>query len=124
MFINESAENYLETILMLKERLGTVRSIDIARELGFSKPSISHAMKNLRESEHITVAADGTIDLTESGSAIAENIYGRHKRLSGGLIAHGVDPATAYRDACKMEHDLSEQSFLVICRLLEQNNSF
>lgn len=111
MHINESAENYLETILVLSKHLPVVRSVDIATELGYKKSSVSIAMKNLREKEHITVADSGYIYLTESGRAIAEEIYERHQLLSSWLTTLGVDPAVAAEDACKIEHVISRESF-------------
>ena len=114
MVVNESAENYLETILVLSKRLPVVRSVDIANELGFKKSSVSIAMKNLREKEHITVTDAGFIYLTESGRAIAEMIYERHQLISSWLISLGVDPSVATEDACKMEHVISPESFLAI----------
>ena len=110
MVVNESAENYLETILILSKRLPVVRSVDIANELGFKKSSVSIAMKNLREKEHITVTDAGFIYLTESGRAIAEMIYERHQLISSWLISLGVDPTVATEDACKMEHVISAES--------------
>ena len=114
MVVNESAENYLETILGLSKRLPVVRSVDIANELGFKKSSVSIAMKNLREKEHITVTDAGFIYLTESGRAIAEMIYERHQLISSWLISLGVDPTVATEDACKMEHVISPESFQAI----------
>ena len=114
MVVNESAENYLETILVLSKRLPVVRSVDIANELGFKKSSVSIAMKNLREKEHITVTDAGFIYLTESGRAIAEMIYERHRLISSWLISLGVDPTVATEDACKMEHVISPESFQAI----------
>ena len=109
--IHESAENYLETILILHNRLGMVRSIDIATELGFSKPSVSVLMKNLRENGCILVDKDGYITLTDAGRAIADKIYERHQMIAEILMALGVDEETAYRDSCKIEHDISDKSF-------------
>lgn len=116
MQIRESAENYLETILILSQRKGKgeVRSIDIVNELEFSKPSVSVAMKNLRENGYITVNKDGYIDLTEKGAEIAERIYERHTLLSKWLITLGVDEKTAVEDACRMEHVISAESFAAI----------
>ncbi len=111
MEIHQSAEDYLETILILKERRGLVRSIDIANEMQFSKPSISVAMKKLRENGYIEMDRDGYISLTDSGYGIASNIYTRHKLLTGFFISLGVDEKTAAKDACKVEHDLSEETF-------------
>lgn len=111
MVINESAENYLETILILSKKLPVVRSVDIANELGFKKSSVSIAMKNLRINEHITVTDAGFIYLTDSGREIAEMIYERHEFLSSWLIKLGVPPEIAAEDACKMEHVISKESF-------------
>ncbi|MBQ9180108.1 MAG: metal-dependent transcriptional regulator [Firmicutes bacterium] len=107
----ESAENYLETILMLKAKNGSVRSIDIANELEFSKPSVSVAMKRLRESGHITVEDGGLIELTADGKALAESIYERHVVLSEALEAIGVSPDVASEDACRIEHYISQETF-------------
>lgn len=111
MQIHESAENYLETILMLRERQGQVRSIDIVNEMGFTKPSISVAMKRLRENGYIEMDSDGYITLTEAGMKIARRIYTRHVLLTKFLIRLGVNEKTAEADACKMEHDLSDETF-------------
>ena len=112
--IQESAENYLETILVIGKRKSHVRSIDIANELDFSKPSVSVAMKNLREKENITVTKEGYIYLTESGRAIAEMIYERHEFLTSWLTSLGVDAAIAAEDACRIEHVISPESFQAI----------
>jgi len=111
MEIHESSEDYLETILILKERTGQVRSIDIATEMNYSKPSISVAMKKLRENGYIEVDRDGFITLTDSGYEIASSIYDRHKLLTKFFISLGVDAEVAAADACKIEHDLSEETF-------------
>lgn len=111
MEIHESAEDYLETILILKERSGQVRSIDIATEMNYTKPSISVAMKKLRENGYIEVDKDGFITLTASGYEIASNIYNRHKVLTDFFISLGVDQKVAAEDACKIEHDLSDETF-------------
>ena len=111
---NESAENYLETILVLSKKLPVVRSVDIANELGFKKSSVSIAMKKLREKNQITVTDAGFIYLTDEGRAIAEMIYERHELLSKGLVALGVDPKVATEDACRIEHDISPESFTAI----------
>ena len=116
MKIQKSSEDYLETMLILKETLGYIRSIDIARHLGVTKPSVSYATKNLRENGYITMDKEGLIALTEKGAEIAERMYHRHKTLTEFLIRLGVDPAVAEEDACKIEHDLSEESFAAICR--------
>ena len=115
-FVNESAENYLETISMLSKKLPVVRSVDIANELDFKKSSVSVAMKNLREKNHITVTDAGFIYLTESGREIAEMIYERHRLLSDWLIRLGVSEETANEDACRMEHVISAESFEAIKR--------
>lgn len=116
MQIRESAENYLETILILSQRKGKgeVRSIDIVNELEFSKPSVSVAMKNLRENGYITVDKDGYIRLTDKGLEIAEKMYERHTLLSQWLIRLGVDEKVAVEDACRMEHVISAESFAAI----------
>ena len=121
MKIQESAENYLETILVLKKKNGVVRSIDIANDLGVSKPSVSVAMKNLREKNHITVTKEGFIYLTDTGRQIAEMIYERHELISGWLIQLGVDPGTAVSDACRMEHVISPESFAAIKKHVLEN---
>ena len=121
MNVNESAENYLETILMLSKKLPVVRSVDIANELGFKKSSVSIAMKNLREKNHITVTPEGYIYLTESGQKIADMIYERHELISGWLIQLGVDPETAVSDACRMEHVISQESFAAIKKHVLEN---
>ena len=116
MKTHESAENYLETILILSHRKANVRSIDIATELDFSKPSVSVAMKNLRNNGYILVDKDGFITLTDSGRKIAETIYERHTLLSAWLTALGVDEKTAAEDACRIEHVISAESFAAIKR--------
>ena len=112
--INESAENYLETIYVLSKELPVVRSVDIANELGFKKSSVSVAMKNLREKEHITVTDAGFIYLTDSGKRIAEMIHERHELLTAWLTKLGVPEEIASEDACKLEHVLSKESFEAI----------
>ncbi len=114
MKINESAENYLETILTLSKTLPMVRSVDVANELGFKKSSVSVAMKNLREKEHIVVTDTGAITLTESGRKIAEMIHERHELLTAWLTKLGVPEEIASDDACKLEHVLSRESFEAI----------
>lgn len=111
---NESAENYLETILVLSKKLPVVRSVDIANELNFKKSSVSIAMKNLREKNQITVTDSGFIYLTESGREVAEMIYERHEFLTDWLVSLGVDKDVAAEDACKMEHVISKESFAAI----------
>ena len=117
MKIQESSENYLETILVLKNKNGAVRSIDIANELGFSKPSVSVAMKNLRENGYIEVDSSGYITLLDSGRRIAEKIYERHTTLSKWLVSLGVDAKTAAEDACRIEHIISSESFEAIKKI-------
>lgn len=114
MNVNESAENYLETILILSQKHPVVRSVDIAEELGFKKSSVSVAMKNLREKEHITVTKEGYIYLTDSGRQIAEMIYERHEFLTEWLTRLGVDRRIAAEDACRIEHVISQESFEAI----------
>ncbi len=116
MKIHESAEDYLEAMLMLKEERGYVRSIDVADKLGVTKPSVSYATKRLRESGYITFDPAGMIVLLEPGMEIAQRIYERHKLLTELLIGLGVSPETAREDACKIEHDLSVESFDAIRR--------
>ena len=114
MNVNESAENYLETILILSKKRPVVRSVDIAEELGFKKSSVSVAMKNLREKNHITVTKEGYLYLTDSGREIAEMIYERHELLTAWLVRLGVDPEIAAEDACRIEHVISKESFEAI----------
>ena len=111
MIIKESAENYLETILVLKNKKGNVRSIDVAHELMVSKPSVSVAMKNFREEGYITVDTDGSLSLTEKGLMIAERVYERHQIITEALMSIGVDEITAKEDACKVEHHISNITF-------------
>lgn len=120
MKIHESAEDYLEQILMLREQKGSVRSIDIAVAMGFSKPSVSIAMKNLRENGYISVDADGFITLEEPGLEIARRIYDRHRKLTAFFVALGVDADVAAHDACKIEHDLSEETYSKMIAFAEQ----
>ena len=120
--IQESAENYLETILVLSLDKPYVRSIDIANELGFSKPSVSVAMKNLRNSGHIRVDENGLITLAPPGKKIAEMIYERHRILSQWLESLGVSRETASEDACRIEHVISEESFAAIKDHLKQTS--
>lgn len=109
--LNESAEDYLECILMLREKKPVVRSVDIANEMGFKKSSVSVAMKSLREKGHISVSEEGYLSLTESGLAIAKRVYERHTLLTEWFIRMGVDESIAAKDACRIEHDLSPESF-------------
>lgn len=119
MIVNESAENYLETILILSKQLPVVRSVDIANELGFKKSSVSVAMKHLREKNHIVVDNSGFITLTPSGREIAEMIYERHEMISSWLIRLGVPREIALEDACKIEHVISRESFEAIRDLIK-----
>ena len=114
MQILKSSEDYLEAMLMMKERHGYIRSIDIAGELGVTKPSVSYATKRLRENGYILMGKDGLITLTDKGMEIAERIYERHKVLTTILVHIGVSPQIAREDACKIEHDLSEETFNAI----------
>lgn len=120
MVIHESAEDYLETILVLQEQLGQVRSIDIVNHLGYSKPSISIAMKKLRESGYISMAPDGTITLNESGMEIAKRVYHRHRTITKLFTMLGVSQEQAAEDACKVEHDLSAETFECIRSFVEK----
>ena len=112
--IQESAENYLETILVIGKRKSHVRSIDIANELDFSKPSVSVAMKNLRENGYVLMDPDGYLTLTDAGREIAEKIYERHTLLTDWLLYLGVSPKTAEEDACRIEHVISAESFEMV----------
>ena len=117
--IGKSAEDYLESMIILKEKNGYVRSIDIAGFLGVTKPSVSNAMKRLREEGYIEMDKSGLITVTEKGMEIADKIYTRHKKLTDFFVALGVDPDIAEDDACKIEHDLSDETFDAICRHIE-----
>ena len=120
MVIKKAAEDYLETMLMMREKHGYIRSVDVAEHLGVTKPSVSYATKRLRASGHIVMDKDGLITLTESGMAVAESMYQRHRLLTKLLMDLGVDEHTAREDACKLEHDLSDQSFQALCSLEER----
>ena len=120
MVIHESAEDYLESILILQERCGQVRSIDIVNMLGYSKPSVSIAMKKLRESGYISMGVDGIITLNESGLEIARRVYNRHKTITKLFTMLGVSQAQAAEDACKVEHDLSAETFACIRAFVER----
>ena len=122
MAIHQSAEDYLESILILQKRRGQVRSIDIVNELGYSKPSISIAMKKLRESGHVSMADDGTLTLTESGMAIASNVYQRHTAIAQLFRILGVSEEVAAEDACKMEHSLSDETYRCILAFVEKES--
>lgn len=120
MIIKESAENYLEAILVLKNKKGNVRSIDIAHELMVSKPSVSVAMKHFREEGYIVVNTDGSITLTDKGLLVAERVYARHQIITKALMSIGVDEITAKEDACKIEHDISEKTFEKLKEYIEK----
>ena len=117
--IGKSAKDYLESMLILKEKNGYVRSVDISELLGVTKPSVSNAMKRLREEGYIEMNRSGFITVTEKGMEIADKIYTRHKKLTDYFIALGVDPEVAEDDACKIEHDISDQTFDALCSCLE-----
>lgn len=120
MNIRRSAEDYLEAMLMMREKHGYIRSIDVAVQLGVTKPSVSIAVKQLRENGYVLMDADGLITLTDTGLSVAEQVYDRHKRLTDFLTVLGVPEETARADACRIEHDLSEESFAAICRHAEE----
>ncbi len=122
MKVYASAEDYLEAILSLRMQQGHVRSIDIANELNFSKPSVSVAMKKLRENGYIKMDADGSITLLPEGEEIAQRIYERHSLLTDFFVRLGVDPEVASADACKVEHDLSEETFRKIKEFITGND--
>lgn len=122
MVNNESAENYLETILILSKKLPVVRSVDVANELGFKKSSVSIAMKNLREKGHITVSDAGFIFLTDTGRAIADMIYERHESITAFFVSLGVPEAIAAEDACRIEHVISPESFSALKNYLKKQN--
>ena len=122
MEIHQSAEDYLEAILMIKERKGYVRSIDVANQLKVSKPSVSYATKRLRENGYISFNEDGMISLTDEGMSIASKIYTRHKVLTDFFIHLGIDEETAAEDACKIEHDLTEKTFDALWKHAYQQN--
>ena len=116
MKIQKSAEDYLEAMLMLGEERGYIRSMDVAVRLGVTKPSVSYATKRLRENGYITMGPDGLIALTPTGLSVAQRIYSRHRVLTELLISLGVSEQTAREDACRLEHDLSDESFDALCR--------
>ncbi len=122
MTIYESAEDYLEAMLMLKEERGYIRSVDVAEKLGVTKPSVSYATKRLRENGYITFDPAGMIVLLEPGLEIAERMYERHKLLTELLVNLGVSPETARKDACKIEHDLSVETFDAIRRHVREHH--
>lgn len=119
----ESVEDYLETIYILSKRLPVVRSIDIATELGYSKPSVSVAMKNLKNKDFITVSNEGYIFFTAKGKALASEIFERHTVLSNWLISLGIDPQTASEEACKIEHDISAKTFKILKKHISETEA-
>ncbi len=118
----QSVEDYLETILMVQEEKGVCRAIDIARRIGYSKPSVSVALRNLEDGGTVLRAADGSVQLTEKGRAVAESVLGRHRFLTRFLVSVGVDPETAETDACGMEHALSDESYTRFREWFERRN--
>ena len=120
MVIQKASEDYLEAMLMMQNKHGYIRSIDVAEHLSVTKPSVSYATKKLRESGYITMDKDGLITLTDAGLSVAGAMLERHKTLTGFLIMLGVDEATAEADACRIEHDISPQTFAAVCRHAEQ----
>ena len=122
MKIQQSAEDYLETMLMLEEEYGYIRSIDIAKHLGVTKPSVSYAVKRLKESGYINMEANGPITLAPPGRKIANRIYQRHKALRAFLELLGVDEDTAEEDACKIEHVISHDTYVAICKHVNENS--
>ena len=119
MKIQKSAEDYLETMLILQKKQGFIRSVDIAEHMGVTKPSVSYATKRLRENGYITMSRDGLITLSETGLDIAESMYARHRQLTEFFVRLGVPEDIAREDACKIEHDISQQTFEAICRFAE-----
>ncbi|MEA4921015.1 MAG: metal-dependent transcriptional regulator [Clostridiaceae bacterium] len=116
MKIRKASEDYLEAMLMTKEKYGYIRSVDVADYLGVTKPSVSYSTRRLRENGYIVMDKTGLITLTDKGMRIAQNVYARHRLLSSFLISIGVDEKTAREDACKIEHDISQQTFDALCR--------
>ena len=123
MSVHRAAEDYLEAMLMMRERHGYIRSIDVAEHLGVTKPSVTYATKQLKQNGFITMDRDGLITLTESGMEIADRIYTRHKTLTEFFMRIGVDEKTAREDACKVEHDVSEKTFAAICAHVARQES-
>lgn len=117
---DKTFEDYLEAMLIIKERKGIIRSIDVAAELNVTKPSVTYTTKRLRERGYITMDSDNFITITDDGMKIAEKIYNRHKTLGNLFIKLGVDEKTAFEDACRVEHDISEDTFNALCRHLEK----
>lgn len=117
MAVNESQENYLERILLLQRKKGYARSVDIAKALGVTKASVSHSMRLLREQDYITMDPENLIFLTPKGMEVAQQMAERHEGIARVLMRLGVDRETAYEDACRMEHDISQQSFQALLKL-------
>lgn len=122
MSLQESGEMYLESIYVLSKTKSNIRSIDVCEYMGFSKPSVSRAIRLLKEGEYLSVDEDGIIKLTKLGKSIAKKIYERHVLISDFLISIGVDEKTAVSDACKIEHDISDKSFKALKKLMERKN--
>lgn len=122
MTIRESAEDYLEAMLMLREQKGYIRSVDVADKLGVTKPSVSYAVKRLRENDYLLMNQDGHITLTEKGEAIAQRIYERHRILTKILLKIGVSEESAKADACRIEHDICDETFEAIRRFVDSEN--
>ncbi len=122
MIIKESAENYLETIYILKKQNGYARSVDVAHHLGFSKPSVSVAMKSFREEGYVTVDEHGNLSLTDKGTAVAISVYEKHEVIAKSLMLLGVSEETAYTDSCKIEHIISDETFEMLKKNLVKNN--
>ncbi len=119
--IHASGEDYLEAVLILQQKKGMVRSVDLARHMGYSKPSISHAVGALRDGGFLTMDEHGFLHLTDLGHEVAEKIYERHRVLTAGLIDLGVDPELAEQDACRIEHVISEESFQKLKNVLQND---
>ena len=122
MNLHASGEDYLEAVLLLQKKNGMVRSVDLARHMGFSKPSISHAVRVLRDGGFLTMDEDGYLHLTDAGREVAEKIYERHRFFTNNLIEMGVDPETAEADACRIEHVISDESFQKLKDAIKRNN--
>ncbi|MBR3179319.1 MAG: metal-dependent transcriptional regulator [Solobacterium sp.] len=122
MTIRESAEDYLEAMLMLREQKGYIRSVDVADKLGVTKPSVSYAVKRLRENDYLLMNQDGHITLTEKGETIAQRIYERHRILTKILLKIGVSEESAKADACRIEHDICDETFEAIRRFVDSEN--
>ncbi|MDO4306935.1 MAG: metal-dependent transcriptional regulator [Eubacteriales bacterium] len=122
MTLGKSLEDYLEAILILKNQIGVVRSIDVARQMNFSKPSVCHAVKELRKKGYLEMDSDSCLHLTENGLALAEQVYERHCFFTAQLVEMGVNPAQAEQDACRIEHVISDESFQKLKEAIQSNN--